>query len=85
MKSESRNEEFFRLLAQSSWTVKKLAEQAGVSYRHLYEVLANKPGRGGQVRRKVAALLRPEELAALGWDANGNLQPKEAYAALQPG
>lgn len=54
--------------------VKDLAEQARVSRCHLSEVLQNKPGRGGQTRRRVAPLLLPEELALLGWDENGRMK-----------
>jgi transcriptional regulator with XRE-family HTH domain len=49
-----------------------LAAAAQVSRPHLSAVLQNKPGRGAQVRRKVAKLLMEEELKILGWDKDGN-------------
>lgn len=52
-------------------SVAELARQAGVSRCHLSEALANKPGRGGVVRVKVAKLLTDEELKALGWSEAG--------------
>jgi transcriptional regulator with XRE-family HTH domain len=71
------NASIHELLKRSGWTVSRLAEAAGVSRCHLSEVLANTPGRGGIVRRKVAKFLKPAELAALGWDEKGKLVSRE--------
>jgi transcriptional regulator with XRE-family HTH domain len=66
--------EVMKLLRERGLTVGALAERAGVSRPHLSLVLRNVPGRGGQVRRKVARHLVERELTALGWDVEGNLK-----------
>ena len=40
---------------------------------HVAEVLYNKPGHGGQTRRKLAPLLLDAELALIGWDRTGKV------------
>jgi transcriptional regulator with XRE-family HTH domain len=59
------------LLRERGMTLTRLAELSGVSRPHLSLVLRNEPGRGAQVRRKVARFLRGDELQALGWTAGG--------------
>lgn len=64
---------FFSALRERGMTLTQLAEQARVNRAHLSEVIANRPGRGAQVRRKVAPLLTKRELQLLGWDNEGRL------------
>jgi hypothetical protein len=64
---------FFDALKARGVTLKALATQAGVSRPHLSLVIAGTPGRGGQVRRKVAPLLTEGERQLLGWSENGEL------------
>ena len=66
----ARRHVIFMLRARGE-SVGKIAAAAGVSRAHLSLVLANRPGRGAQVRRKVAKLLSPAELSVLGWAAYG--------------
>lgn len=63
---------FFSALRERGMTLTQLAAEARVNRAHLSEVIANRPGRGAQVRRKVAPLLTEQEL--LGWDAEGKVQ-----------
>ena len=65
------------------WTVDRIAEAIYVNRSHLNCVLNNQPGRGRATRPKVIAFLKrhlPEQqdslLAALGWDAKGNIKPE---------
>lgn len=69
-----KNAEVHQSLRKNGLTVTALAARANVSRRHLGMVLANKPGRGKQVRRKVAPLLPDETLEILGWDRQGEVR-----------
>lgn len=64
---------FFDALKGRGVTLKALAAEAGVSRPHLSLVIAGTPGRGGQVRRKVAPLLTEGERQLLGWSEDGEL------------
>ena len=64
-----------RLLRARGVTHEKLARAVASSRAHVCLVLANKPGRGGHTRKKLARLLTLGELDALGWDTHGNLDP----------
>jgi hypothetical protein len=67
---------FFDALKGRRVTLKTLAAQAGVSRPHLSLVIKGTPGRGGQVRRKVAPLLTEAERQLLGWNEMGEVNPK---------
>lgn len=56
--------------------LKALANELRMSRSHLSEVLMNRKGRGGIVRKKVAAIMTPEELHMAGWNADGTLMEK---------
>ena len=68
---------FFDALKARGVTLKSLAVQAGVSRPHLSLVIAGTPGRGGQVRRKVAPLLTEDERQLLGWDEHGEVLQRQ--------
>ncbi len=68
---------FFDALKARGVTLKSLAAQAGVSRPHLSLVIAGIPGRGGQVRRKVAPLLTEAERQLLGWSETGEIGKRE--------
>ena len=72
--------ELHKALRAQGLTVTKLAEQFSIGRSHLSQVLANKPGRGGQTRRKIARYLPPVALQLLGWDVRGNLITTETTA-----
>lgn len=55
---------------------KLLAILIDSSRTHVSQVLNNKPGRGGQTRRKLAEHLTPAELELAGWDRAGNIVPR---------
>ena len=56
-----------RLLRRRGQTVTSIARAAGVSRAHLSLIFANRPGRGHQVRPKVALYLTDDEKKLLGW------------------
>ncbi len=62
-----KNWPFLNALKGRGLNLTRLAGLAGVSRAHLSAVIANQPGRGAQVRRKVAVLLTDTERALLGW------------------
>ena len=69
------------------WTVGRIAETIYVNRARLNDVLNNQSGHGGQTRAKVVRFFEkhlPEHqaqlLAALGWDAEGNVLPAKAAA-----
>lgn len=62
-----------RMLRRRGLTINTLAWCIHSSRSHVSQVLANKPGRGGQTRRKLAAMLLDAELALLGWDRQGKV------------
>ena len=64
------------MLHRRRLTVRELAMLAGVGRCSLEQTLANVPGRGYQVRKKVAPLLQPAELSILGWTEDGGLEQK---------
>src|SRR5579872_4290787 len=90
-----KNERFYWLMheprdgGRPRWTVEKMAEEIGVSRPRLTDTLNNKPGRGGQIRRKAVAFFKrefattwPEILKELGWDEAGKrLTAKNAESA----
>jgi hypothetical protein len=59
--------QFRRLLAARGQSISGLARSAHCGRSHLSQVLHNRPGRGGQTRRKIRPHLCPAELEALGW------------------
>jgi hypothetical protein len=65
------------------WTVQKLANEICASRPRVTDVLNNKPGHGGHLRRKLAKLMRQKlpmwrgMLAALNWDEDGRLMIKD--------
>lgn len=65
-----------RMLRGRFGGLKIMAAELGISRPHLSEALLNRPGRGGKVRKKVAAVMTAEELAAAGWNADGTLIEK---------
>jgi hypothetical protein len=67
------NRKFYRLLHARGLDGTFLAEMVGSNRSHVSEVLNNKPGHGGQTRRKLFLWLMPDEIEALGW--------KEQYEA----
>lgn len=76
---------FLDLLRARRLTLTSLALLAGCGRSHLSQVVNGHPGRGGLTRRKVARHLRPEELAALGWDSMGRRKdPPSGNAPLRP-
>ena len=62
-----------KMLRRRALSVSALAKLAGCGRSHVTQCLANKPGRGGQTRGKLAVFLTPRELQALGWDSKGKL------------
>lgn len=66
-----------KLLRHRGSGIKHLAELIGSSHAHVSQVMNNKPGRGGQTRRKLAALLTDRELALVGWGREGRLVPQD--------
>ena len=69
------------------WTVGRIAEAIYVNRSHLNCVLNNQAGRGKVTRRKVVTFFerhlpeqRGELLAALGWDAKGNIKQPTVLA-----
>lgn len=64
---------FYELLHRRHLTVEQLAEAIGSERSHLVRVLRRYPSRGGNTRRRLAPLLTADELAALGWDADGRI------------
>lgn len=82
-----KNWQFYRALKSRGLTAQKLAKQVGCGRSHLSQVLNNKPGRGGQTRRKLRPLLTPEEIQLLGWpleqSSTGNIVPDAQTAAQQ--
>lgn len=83
-----KNKDFLGLLhaqrhpSGRKWTIEKLATAISGNRGHVNDVLNNKPGHGGQTRRKLAALFQKDfpswraMLATLGWDESGNLVPQ---------
>lgn len=60
----------------------RLARLAHTGRSHVSEVLNNKPGHGGQTRKKLAQFLTESELALLGWDKEGNVVPHGTLSQL---
>ncbi len=56
------------LLHERGMTVEKLAAAILSGRAHVTQVMANKPGRGGQTRRKLNPLLTTAERELLGWE-----------------
>lgn len=70
-----------RLMRQRGTTLVALAKLSGVGRAQSSAIFRNKPGRGAQVRKKVARFLRADELALAGWDRQGNLTAEKAEIA----
>lgn len=83
------NPQFHRLLRRQTdeygqpFTVGKLAKKLCAGRSRVNDALNNLPGRGGQLRPKLARyfkehfpLASDRLLAALGWDENGNPVPR---------
>lgn len=71
------NPRLHSLLRGRGMTLTRLAAEAGVSRPHLSRSLEGRPGRGAQVRRKVARLLTAAERACLGMDGEGKVEQVE--------
>ena len=67
-----KNYTFYRLLHARGISLRQLAEELQTKTSHLSEVFNGK--RGAHTRKHIAKLLKPEELAALGWDERGEIQ-----------
>lgn len=67
-----KNYALHRSLHARGWTTTKLAARLGTSRSQVSQTLNNDPGRGYRTRGKLAPLLTPDELALVGWDAQGN-------------
>lgn len=55
-------------------SVTKLAAEIGTTHSQVSLTLNNRPNRGKETRPKLAKLLTPDELALVGWDAEGKLK-----------
>lgn len=58
---------FYRAIAARGLDAGALARRIRSNRAHVTLVLNNTPGRGGHTRKKLAKLLKPEELKILNW------------------
>lgn len=77
-----KNWQFYQLLKQRGMTMQRLAHAAGYkSHGHVCETVNNIPGHGGRgTRLKLFPLLQPQEITALGWNAEYNQYRREQRA-----
>jgi hypothetical protein len=79
-----KNWPFFKSIHGRGETVETLAVKIHSSRSHVNQVLANKPGRGGQTRKKLIPLLTDEEIAALGWEKFHTAQSSNPASNVTP-
>lgn len=58
---------FYRAIGERGLDAGNLARRIRSNRAHVTLVLNNTPGRGGHTRKKLAKLLKPEELQILNW------------------